>query len=172
MPWDVSILSYRISKMYIVGQRIRAQLLSNSLPSRPLPHSKAFHRSFFLDPALGRANSLSIVKPPFATYNRPSLLGHLTYRLRLLLLRRSLLSVRTSISAGLDFLRSYQLPINGVLPTSVTFAVFCPSFSKYHRFPIIGAGRKQLWRVLITYSISQQPVWRIKPRSDRGGVGR
>lgn len=46
---------------------------------------------------------------------------------------------------------------------------FCPSFSKYHRFPIIGVTQKQPRRVLITYSISQQPVWRIKPRSDREG---
>jgi len=39
-------------------------------------------------------------------------------------------------------------------------------------FPIIGVGRKQLWRMLITYSISQQPVWRIKIGQSKSRIGR
>lgn len=83
---------------------------------------------FLLDPALARANSLSIVKPPFVTYTRLSLLGYLAYRLCLLSsARRSSLSVSTSVSAEPDFLRSI-ISINGVLPTSSHFLYFASHF--------------------------------------------
>lgn len=126
----------------------------------PAPHSKAFRRSFFPDPALGRSefpfdrkacfrNLQSAFSPwPPDVSPSPSLI------------RRSLPSAtrsRTSVSVVPDLLRSVQF-YQRRASYIVTSAVFCPSFSKYHRFPIIAAGRKQLWRVLITYSISQQPA--------------
>lgn len=168
MPWDVSILSYRISKMYIVGQRIRA-LLPNSLFFASFPAFQSVP-SFFLFRSSFRQSEFPFYrKAPFrklqsAFSSWPSDVSPLPS-----LLRRSLAIcpyIRFGWTGLSSFYQIYQWHVSYI----VTFAVFCPSFSKYHRFPIIGAGRKQLWRVLITYSISQQPVWRIKPRSNRGRV--
>lgn len=155
--------------MYIAGQRIRARLtlrprcllfllLLFCLFLQSVP-------SFFLNPALGRADSLSTIKPAFAAYDdQPSLLSNLTlpYLPTVYLSPSSasttLLTVDPFLSVPASLWQTRLGFCQRHIPYIVTFAAHWPSFSKYYRFPIIGAGWEQLWRVLITYSISRQPV--------------
>lgn len=89
MPWDVSILSYRISKMYIVGQGIRARLP----PS--FPSSLAFQSvpSFFLSRSSFRQSEFPFDRK--ASQPTIGLLLPVIWRIASSSPPRSLLSVRT-----------------------------------------------------------------------------
>lgn len=158
--------------MYIAGQRIRAgRLTPAAFPSLLLLFLRLPKRSVVLSRSSFRQSGFPFdCKACLRSLRRSAFPpGHLT----LPYLPTYLTSIHlTSIyhypldRRSIDPVPLFRLSLWQIRPGSrpwrtpyiVTFAAHWPSFSKYHRFPIIGAGWEQLWRVLITYSISWQPV--------------
>lgn len=152
MPWDVSILSYRISKMYIVGQRIRARLPPNfsplafqSVPSFFLPRS-SFRQSEFPFDRKASQPTIGLLLPAI-------------WRIAFCLLSSDILCYESEHT----FWPNRTFFVLSALSTAyILHRYICHILSVIFEISSVSDNRhwtEQLWRVLITYSISQQPRW-------------